>query len=154
VTYASNWDNYHKVKFWKALDYIGIDAYFPLSTKARPSLDELKKAWEPVEAKLEELSSTNNKPILFTEYGYKSIEYTNAGFWKYKEDTVKTSPQNQDVAYKAFFETVWQKDWMAGGFLWKWHLYSDDQIGREENRRYTPQGKRSEKTISKWYGNE
>ena len=31
LTYAANWDEYPRVPFWQDLDYIGIDAYFPLS---------------------------------------------------------------------------------------------------------------------------
>jgi hypothetical protein len=34
LTYAANWDDFDKVPFWKELDYIGIDAYFPLSDAA------------------------------------------------------------------------------------------------------------------------
>ena len=153
ITYAANWDNYEKVNFWSELDYIGIDAYFPLSMDANPKLRELKTAWKPIEEKLESLSEKHKKPILFTEYGYKSIEYANAGFWRYDEDTVKTSTKTQDIAYQALFETIWQNEWMAGGFFWKWHLYTRDgsEIGGEKNRRYTPQGKSSEKIISEWY---
>ena len=151
LTYASNWDNFRLVTFWSKLDYIGVDAYFPLSDKARPTLNELKKAWEPIAKELKEVSAKNKKPVLFTEYGYKSTEFSAAGSWNYDDKTVPTSMSNQTIAYQALFETFWKKDWMAGGFLWKWHLYSDDVIGREKNRRYTPQGKDVEKTISKWY---
>ena len=31
ITYAANWkDEYNKIEFWDALDYAGIDAYFPV----------------------------------------------------------------------------------------------------------------------------
>jgi hypothetical protein len=149
ITYAANWDNYHKVKFWDKLDYIGLDAYFPLSRKARPSLEELKKNWMPVQSKLAELSKKHNKKILFTEYGYKSIEYANSGHWTYKEDSVKTSMENQELAYKSLYETIWKEDYIAGGFLWKWHMY--EASGGLENRRYTPQGKPSLEVIKEWY---
>ncbi len=152
LTYAANWDNYEKVTFWNQLDYIGIDAYFPLSEKAQPTVSELREAWGAVEDKLAKFSAENDRSILFTEYGYKSIEYSNAGFWKYQEDTVKTSAGNQNRAYQALYESVWMNDWMAGGFLWKWHLYPEEKIGGESNRRYTPQGKPTEETIIQWYG--
>jgi hypothetical protein len=29
LTYAANWDEYEETFFWDALDFIGIDAYFP-----------------------------------------------------------------------------------------------------------------------------
>lgn len=150
LTYAANWDNYQKVNFWDQLDFIGIDAYFPLSSDANPSLDELKTNWEPVQNKLSKFSEKQNKKILFTEYGYKSIEYTNSGFWNYKEDTIKTSMSTQANAYSALFETVWQNEWMMGGFFWKWHMYTP-KVNGPENRRYTPQGKTAMDVITKWY---
>lgn len=154
LTYASNWDNFHLVTFWSELDYIGIDAYFPLSREAKPQLATLKKNWNPIRKQLKQLSEKEGRPILFTEYGYKSIEYATSGHWNYKEDTVKTSMQNQADAYAAFFETVWQEDWMHGGFLWKWHIHEGEKIGGTSNRRYTPQGKPSETIIREWYGAE
>jgi len=152
LTYASNWDNYKRVGFWSKLDYIGVDAYFPLSKKPRPSLEELKLAWKPIQMELAILSAKESRPILFTEYGYKSVEFANAGFGDGDKSEIKTSPESQKVAYEALFETFWEEDFMAGGFFWKWHLYSDETIGGESNRRYTPQGKRAEKTIKEWYG--
>jgi len=151
VTYAANWDNYEKVKFWGELDYIGVDAYFPLSKKPRPSVAELKTNWKKWETKLKAQSDVYKRPVLFTEYGYKSIEHANTGHWNYKEDTLKTSMANQVIAYEALFQSVWQRDWMAGGFLWKWHLRDDPKFGGLENRRYTPQGKPAAKVIAKWY---
>jgi hypothetical protein len=154
ITYASNWDNYKKVGFWSLLDYIGIDAYFPLSDKANPTLKELKQAWKPIEADLALLSIKTSKPILFTEYGYKSVEHTTARYGLHEEGSLKTSPESQQMAYKALFETIWSQDFIAGGFFWKWHLYSDKAIGGETNRRFTPQGKPAEKTIVEWYGKQ
>ncbi len=37
LTYAANWDEYNEISFWDKLDFIGINAYFPLSQKANPS---------------------------------------------------------------------------------------------------------------------
>jgi hypothetical protein len=46
LTYAANWDDFDKVPFWNELDYIGIDAYFPLSNATTPSVLELNDAWQ------------------------------------------------------------------------------------------------------------
>ena len=47
LTYAANWDEYLDVPFWDALDYAGINAYFPLTRSKTPEISELKKAWKP-----------------------------------------------------------------------------------------------------------
>ena len=39
LTYAANWDEYAKTPFWSQLDYIGVNAYFPLCEKENPSSD-------------------------------------------------------------------------------------------------------------------
>ncbi len=46
LTYAANWDEYKRVPFWEDLDYIGVDAYFPLSEEKNPSKEQLIQAWE------------------------------------------------------------------------------------------------------------
>jgi hypothetical protein len=153
ITYAANWDEYNKVPFWDELDYIGVDAYFPLSDKARPTLEELKTNWNKKTQELETLSKKYGKPVLFTEYGYQSIEYTNSGHWNYDEDTVKTSHDAQMTAYHALFESTWNEEWMAGGFFWKWHFnIAGYKRGRE--RDYTPQDKPTESVIKDWYRTE
>lgn len=75
ITYAENWDTYQTVPFWNQLDHIGVDAYFPLSNKKNPTRKELENGWENYEEDLEYISKKNAKPILFTEYGYRSCEY-------------------------------------------------------------------------------
>lgn len=41
LNYTTNWDKYQNVPFWKDVDYIGIDAYFPLSENKTPSVMKL-----------------------------------------------------------------------------------------------------------------
>ncbi len=41
VTYGANWNEYAEVKFWDALDYLGVLAYFPLTKTPDPSASEL-----------------------------------------------------------------------------------------------------------------
>lgn len=45
VVYASNWGEERNIGWWDAVDYIGVDAYYPLADKPDPSVDELKAAW-------------------------------------------------------------------------------------------------------------
>lgn len=44
LTYAANWDEFKRTPFWKDLDYIGIDAYFPLTEEKTPSVQASIKA--------------------------------------------------------------------------------------------------------------
>lgn len=61
LIYAANFTEFEHVKFWDALDYIGIQAYFPLSTKTNPELSDLKSGWNKHLPKLKRwFASTKN----------------------------------------------------------------------------------------------
>jgi len=151
LTYAANWDNYTHVSFWKELDYIGIDAYFPLSRKKNPSPMEIEETWKTISQELKSFSEKNNMPILFTEYGYRSIEYTTKSPWVSERVALSSkNDQAQCNAYEALFETFWNKKWFAGGFLWKWYPQSMLE-GSPKPTGYSPQGKKAIKIIKKYY---
>ena len=157
LTYASNWDNFHEVKFWSQLDYIGVDAYFPLSEEKTATTATLVKAWQPTVNELKSFSARHNKPILFTEFGYRSMDQTTWKQWLLLEHWEnKDGIPNLDAqknAYEAIFEAFWSESWFAGGFLWKWYP-EDSRSGGEKNLDYTPQHKPVEEMIKKWYASK
>jgi len=119
LTYAANWDEYSETPFWDELDFVGVNAYFPLTESINPSLEELKIAWLPTVEQLKELSVKLEKPILFTEYGYRSVEGTTIKPWEYYTKG-RASMTEQEIALEALYKSYWSKPWFAGGFLWKW----------------------------------
>lgn len=152
LTYCANWDEYQHVLFWDKLDFISIDAYFPLLNQKTPSIALLEKKWKPIVAQLKNISNRYHKKILFSEYGYKSIDFSAYKQWEF-ESTPFTENCNilaQSNAYQALYNSVWNQDFMAGGFIWKW--YNDDQsYSNNLNSDYTPQHKPVEQIIKKWY---
>ncbi|MAB47512.1 MAG: glycoside hydrolase, partial [Flavobacteriaceae bacterium] len=81
LTYAANWNEFAKTPFWDQLDYIGIDAYFPLSDKKTPSYEDCLEGWKSHKPIIEKLSKQLDRPILFTEYGYRSVDYSGRQPW-------------------------------------------------------------------------
>ncbi len=150
LTYAANWDNYLNVPFWEELDYIGIDAYFPLSEEKVPQVEDLVAAWLPIKTEIMKLADSCSKLILFTEYGYRSIAYTARGDWKNKE-VDEESEEAQSHAYNALYSSWWKEPAFAGGFLWKWHPADSAYRQRGAKGRFTPQGKRVEERIRSAY---
>jgi hypothetical protein len=73
--YGANWSpGPLQVKWWDALDFIGVDAYYPLATKANSTVAELVAAWgaaptktgpHDVLSELKALSTKLKKPLLF-----------------------------------------------------------------------------------------
>ncbi|MBC7650450.1 MAG: glycoside hydrolase TIM-barrel-like domain-containing protein, partial [Deinococcales bacterium] len=148
ITYAANWDDYSRFPFWDKLDYIGIDAYFPLVNAASPTVAALQAAWKPHIAKMVALYKQVKKPIIFTEYGYRNTDSCTAEPWK---ETVRTTNNNaQATAYEALYKSVTNKVWFKGGFVWKW--YADDYYKNTTRPDYTPQLKPAEAVIAKWHG--
>ncbi len=73
LMYGANWgEEPLQIQFWSALDFIGIDAYYPLATTPDPSYDVIVANWAPVIAAMQDLSNYWNRTILFTEIGYRS----------------------------------------------------------------------------------
>lgn len=150
LTYAANWDRYERIPFWRQLDYIGVDAYFPLSDDREPSVTALAKGWKPHLKRLRQTSDEWQKPILFTEFGYRSCDHTAQRPWESETDCV-VNPTAQANAYQALIEAVWPQPWFAGGFAWKWFMHVDPR--HHERDQYSPQGKMAEQMLSKHWSN-
>ena len=150
LTYAENWDTYANVPFWEELDFIGIDAYFPLSEEKHPTRETLISGWKPHKAKVEMLSKRMNRQVLFTEYGYRSMDYTTKEPWDSSRKNNKVNLDAQYIALEVLYDEFWQEEWFAGGFLWKW-FHNDEKAGGEYNDRFTPQNKPAESLVSEIY---
>ena len=151
LVYASNWDEWDSVPFWDALDYIGINAYFPLMNEEVPKVKELKKAWAGIEKKLAAFSKKHQRKIIFTEFGYMSVENCAHQTWVLEKNRKKLvySEKAQANAMEALYATFMPKDYWVGSFLWKW--YPNEFAGRRMVKDYTPQGKLSEEVLQKWF---
>ncbi|MCG2459933.1 glycoside hydrolase [Flavobacteriaceae bacterium F89] len=151
LTYAANWDEYTKIPFWDELDYIGVDAYFPLSDAKTPTLDQLRKGWQKDKEKMGTFSGMIKKPILFTEFGYRSCDYTAWKPWLMDRNDTTVNLEGQANATQVIFEEFWKEEWFAGGFIWKWFI-DHERSGGEEDNRFTPQNKPAEAIIREFYG--
>jgi len=148
ILYAANWDNFQNIQFWEQLDYIGIDAYFPLTYKPDPTVEDLLTGWKKWKAKLNQLRKNVDKPIIFTEIGYASTSHAPQTPWK-GGIYGNANPEIQAKCYEAFFKAVWNEPWMAGAYWWKWD--TNVHAGGLHNRQFTPQNKPAEKIIAKHY---
>jgi PKD repeat protein len=150
ITYASNWDNYQNINWWDAsdLDFVGIDAYFPLTEKTDPTVDELKEGWKKWEEEIESWQQRVNKSIVFTEIGYCSLDGTNIEPWNWTYSDI-VDLQEQADCYNATFQTFWNKPWLAGIYWWMWD--TDPDVGGPLDKSYTPYKKPAESIVKKYY---
>ena len=150
LTYAANWDEFKRVPFWGDVDFIGIDAYFPLSTKKSPTIQDFIVGWQSHKNQIIKVREKVNKPVLFTEFGYRSVHYTGKEPWNSDRVEGNVDLKNQSNALEAIYQQFWKESWFAGGFLWKW-FHNHAKVGGVKNNRFTPQNKPAELIIKKAY---
>ena len=151
IVYAANWwEGYDRVPFWDAVDYIGINAFFPLADSADPSLAELRSGAKEVADGIEVVQRAVDKPVIFTEVGFKSVTGTSVRPWKWpRRFEPAVNVEEQSRCYQAIFETFWSKPWFYGLYWWKW--YSDLDRGGISDGDFTPRRKPAEHVLSEWY---
>jgi hypothetical protein len=116
-----------------------------------PALFELENNWKKHIKKIESVSIRFNKPILFTEIGYKSIQGTSNKPWEWngiKNIYSKISKKEQLLSYQAFFNTIWTKPWFQGVHIWEWQ---GQGISDGNNANFTIEGKPSLNLIAGYF---
>jgi hypothetical protein len=97
LIYAASWggapegvtqSEYDHIAWWDAVDYIGVDAFFPLTQNADVSVSDLVDAWNGkgldlqgqgnIVSKLQQLSVNTQRTVLFTGAGYASVAGANS----------------------------------------------------------------------------
>ncbi len=166
LTYAANWyREFEEVTFWDELDWIGVQAYFPLSTDdARTSVEDLEAGWAPHLEALRRVQERFGKPILFTEIGYKSTPGATHEPWPWLDGPgaweAEIDLEIQARAYTAFFETFWHQPWFAGAYFWKWSPVREtlppgvvllESRPPGQNPDFSPQYKPAEEVLRAWF---
>jgi len=142
-----------RIKWWDAVDYIGVGGYYPLTNKNDPTVDELKAAWteKGYINGLENLSKKFNKPVIISEIGYQSKDGANkipASFSR----VASIDLQEQADCYQAAFEVLWGKPWLKGIFWFQWFSNPKPrEQGGLNSVNETPYGKPAEEVLKKFY---
>jgi hypothetical protein len=152
ITYAADWTNYQDIEWWDSVDYVGIDAYFMLSFfNNDPNLEDLKTAWNNYADEIETWLSTVNKPVIFTEIGYRSGDGTNTAPSNYWTD-LPIDLQEQADCYEAAFQTLWNRSWFYGFYWWTW--VPDPTHGGALDSGHSPQNKPAQDVVTQWYSRD
>ena len=149
LVYASNHGNESNVGWWDALEYIGVDAYYPLTGQNDPTLAQLIAAWTPKLNALEFLSTAENRPVVFTEIGYRSVDGVNTMPWDFTLDP-PLDLQEQWDCYEAILQSVQSRPWFAGMFWWNWNFDPTERGVLDKS--FTPAGKPAMQSLATFYG--
>ena len=123
IIYSANWDNYKNIMFWDQLDLISISSYKPISSTKNPTTSLLIYNLQNYYRELRRFSEKNDKQILFSEYGFLSVEAAGDKHWELEKnfDVLIESESAQANAFDAIFKVFWNSNFWLGGFIWKWY---------------------------------
>lgn len=151
LVYAANWgEEFENIRFWDALDYLGLNCYYPLSDQEEASAADLRRGAAAAMAKVAAVAWRFRKPVLLTEVGFTST----AAPWQQPHAEGRGRPLNladQARCYEAVFQAVAGKFWCRGLYWWKWP--SDLAQGGPLDTEFTPNNKPAEQVVARWYRN-
>jgi hypothetical protein len=134
--YSANWDHFDPIRFWDALDEVGVTAYFELTrSEEPPRRAQLLTAWQRPQHDLMRLRARIGKPLIITELGYPSK--TTAA--RYPWDETRAAPIDlplQALLYEVFCDAFTDKRVLDGVYFWNWFGF-----GGADDGEYTPRRK-------------
>jgi hypothetical protein len=159
LTYSANWggtsfmEEVSNITFWDKLDYIGISAYYILASETlNPQVKDFVESWKYWDAeKIKPLHKKFNKPIIFTEVGYRSVQAANTDPYDGGRNGAIDLALQANL-YQALLQYWNTKPYFAGIHIWDWKL--DPLEGGPGNNQYTPRYKPAEQIIKNWFTNK
>lgn len=106
----------------------------------------------PHKKEIEKVQKQYAKEVLFTEFGYRSVDFATKQPWDSSKIDGQVNLQVQQNGLKAIYNIFWKENWFAGGFLWKW-FHNHEKAGGLDNNRFTPQNKPTQQLIKQLYEN-
>jgi hypothetical protein len=134
---AAQGEEFETIRFWDALDYIGLNNYYPLPDDLR--MDEVVRKVEAVHARYQ-------RPVIFTEAGFANLRAPHRAPWD--ETPREVSPLEQARCYEALLRAFYHQPWFAGVYWWK---VGANGYGGPRDPTHTPWGKPAMEVVARWY---
>jgi len=150
ITYADDQivEDPYAVRWWDAVDLIGMDAYPELTRRLHPTTVQLRRAWRRWARRLEALSRRWGKPVILTEIGCRSVRGAATAPWDY----LRRGPVDLRVQqrwYAAAFKALVRRPWLVGMYWWQWEPATP--AGGPRDTGYIPYRKPAERVLRAWY---
>lgn len=146
LIYSSNWDHYVHPGFWHALDFVGVSAYFEVSTSVSEPIHKVTNTWRLKRDELLSFAQNQQRPLVLTEVGYPSIHSAGVKPWDYTSKT-PPNPNQQLAAFRSLVDS-WNQPPDAFGGVFVWHGWGH---GGRDDTSYAFWGKPSERLLKTWF---
>lgn len=145
LTYSANWDEAENVLFWDRLDFIGVNAFYPLADHGDASFETYAERALATRDRVEENAEVLGMPVLFVEVGYTSRLDAAVEPWLWPDGMtgVAYSEDEPARALEATFRAFLPEPWFAGFFVWRYYANLDD-VSQEARWGFSPHAKRIE----------
>jgi hypothetical protein len=153
LTYSANWDEAPDVLFWDQLDYIGINAFYPLADHDHASYAQYAEGAEAALTRAGTLASALHKQVLFVELGYTTRANAAVQPWLWPDTMQGVLPDEweQARALAALLGAAASKPFIAGQFVWRYYADLDD-VSQEASWGFSPHGKLAERVLQNAFG--
>ena len=145
ILYAANWDEYPHVSFWEYLDFMGIDAYFPLAHSREATIEEYLENFDLWLYQIDNFQKNIGKEIIIPEVGFRSVKGSGVTPYDWQYYGIMDE-ESQAHAYQTILELLQRKQWLAGIFFWHW-----DPILKQDSLGYTPYNKQAEEVLRQFW---
>jgi hypothetical protein len=166
ITYNANHGNEDKVRWWDAVDIIGMSGYYPVGANdvgpapkdlskvppADTSVEAMKQRWAPIRQKLKYVSKRFDRPVFFIEVGVCSARGCSAAPWTHNDpNTMIYDGDEQARFYQAVMEMFWDEPWFFGFAWWDWpaNPYSPEKAKTDTG--FCIYNKPAEQVVRQWY---
>lgn len=142
LVYAANFVDLElegTVKVGSMVDFVGVDAYFPLSEEPDPDVGALIAGWQPWVEAIEVFSLSTGRPVLITEIGCPSRRGAALAPWDF-ESSEPIDVDLQARYYEASLAALPTCADVRGMYFWGWGISE----GGVDDGSMTPRGKPAE----------
>jgi hypothetical protein len=134
---ATQGPEFESIRFWDALDYIGLDNYYPLGSGYDASA---------MLVRIQRVQKEYSKPVLLTEAGFSSSPHSHLTPW----DDRREGPvdlMEQVRSYEALYQALYPFPWFRGVYWWK---IETDRTGGPNHPGMAPWDKPAMEVIRRW----
>lgn len=145
VTYSANWGSSFNTGFWPELDFVSIDAYFPLDhTPVHATTAQMAADWQRWVAIMKQVDQPYGKAIVFSEVGLVPLAGAHRQPNLYGGDSY--DPTEQASYYQASCQAL--KPMAAGMYWWETGAEVPEAPASDD---YTPITRPAEQELASCY---
>ncbi|MDH5672386.1 MAG: hypothetical protein OEZ06_09565 [Myxococcales bacterium] len=148
LTYSSNWDEVEGVLFWEQLDWVGVNAFYPLADRGGADYATYRQRADAAVAQLVAIGDALERPIVLVEIGYTTRRDSAVEPWLWPDSMqgVQVDEWEQARALLAIASAAASDPRVRGFFVWRYYANLDD-VSQEAIWGFSPHGKLAERVL-------